>query len=346
MMKATLILAAIAISTLPGWAVEMKLKWQPGKRYVFEHSSEYTAKMPLPGQGLIETKGKLSMTMNNDVAPHEKGVSVGYDFAGIRMKTEMQGIVMEYDSENPAKSGGLLGTMFQPLAEAKWTTTYSKDGKLLEVKGLDQVQAPGQLGLGKAELEAMTKQSSLFVPNKDVNPGDSWEAEMNLPMGAVGGDLSLVYTFKLEAIEQREGKAIAKVSISGKMKDALEDGGETVLDVEAKKVSGEMLFDLDLGQPIELRTAIELEMALPAGIPVEEGAPGKIPMKTLSVQKLLKVEDLSKKAEKPAGKKEGKAAPEESSSTPKRKALTDEEKAARKKARREKRKEKAGKVEK
>ena len=77
MMKATLILAAIAISTLPGWAVEMKLKWQPGKRYVFEHSSEYTAKMPFPGQGLIETKGKLSMTMNNDVAPHEKGVSVG-----------------------------------------------------------------------------------------------------------------------------------------------------------------------------------------------------------------------------------------------------------------------------
>lgn len=338
--QALLVVGALAFSAVSSWAVELKLKWQPGKRYVFEHSSDYTAKMPLPGQGLMETKGKMVMTMNNDVSAHEKGVKVGTAFAGIRMRSEMQGLVMDYDSENPAKSGGILGPLLQPLADAKYDAIYNKDGTLLEMKGLDQVQAPGQMGIGKAELEAMARQSSKFLPKQDVKPGDTWQSDMELPMGALGGDLSIKYSFKLEAIEERKGRAIAKVSITGTMNDALEESGESVLNVEAKSVSGEMLFDIELGQPLELRTILDLEMVVPG--PVEAGAPGKMPMKTLSVQKLLKVEDLPAKGAKASRNKEKKpAAPSEDpkpSATSRGETLTPEENKARRKARREKRK--------
>lgn len=330
-----LIAGALAVSVAAGHAAELKLKWQPGKRYVFEHTSDYSAKMPLPGQGLIETKGKMAMTMNNDVSSHEKGVRVGTNFAGIRMKTEMQGIVMEYDSENPAKAGGILGTVLKPLADAKYDAIYNEEGTLLEMKGLDEVQAPGQLGIGKAELEAMAEQSSKFLPKKDVNVGDTWQSDMELPMGALGGDLSIKYSFRLDAIEQREGRAMARISITGKMNDAVEDDGEAVLTVEANKVSGELLFDIGLGQPLELRTLLDLEMKVPG--PVQEGAPGKMPMKTISVQKLLKVVDLPSK---PAGSgKKPKSAPgKDPSSTTPSESLTPEEKKVRKSARREKRK--------
>jgi hypothetical protein len=76
--------------------------------------------------------------------------------------------------------------------------------------------------------------------------------------------------------------------------------------------------------------------------PVEAGAPGKMPMKTLSVQKLLKVEGLPAKEAKPSGNQEKKpAAPSENSkrsATTRGETLTPEEKKARRKARREKRK--------
>ena len=82
-----------------------------------------------------------------------------------------------------------------------------------------------------------------------------------------------------------------------------------------------MLFDIDLGQPLELSTTTVLETGLPAGIPQAEGAPGKMPIKSVSVQKLVGVEDLKKessgskgdsrtkpKATVPAGSKEEKKA--------------------------------------
>ena len=126
----------------------------------------------------------------------------------------------------------------------------------------------------------------------------------------------------------------------GEGREAVEEGGESVLNVEAKSVSGEMLFDIELGQPLELRTVLDLEMVVPG--PVEAGAPGKMPMKTLSVQKLLKVEDLPAKAAKPSGTTEKKSTapsgnPKPSASS-RGETLTPEEKKARRKARREKRK--------
>jgi hypothetical protein len=206
----------------------------------------------------------------------------------------MAGAVIEYDSEDPAKNGGILGPMLQPLKDAKYASIFDADGKLIELEGLDEIQAPGQMGFGKGELEAMAKQSAELMPGKDVSPGDSWDAEVKLPLGGLGNDLSLMYTLKLEGIEEIDGKSIARISITGRMKEGDEDVEQGALAVEAKKITGLMLFDIELGQPTEMSTTVELEMALPAGVPVEEGAPGKMPVSSTTVQKLIKVEALPK----------------------------------------------------
>ncbi len=327
------ILGALALGVLPAEAVELRLKWQPGKRYVFDNTADSSMKMPLPGQGLIETKGRMVMRIHNEVSPHEKGVRVSQSYDSLRMRQEMQGLVMEFDSSDPSKGGGLLGTALKPLIETRFAAIYDKKGKVVGTEGLDKVQGANQLGMGKQELEAMARQSSEFLPGRDVKPGDTWNSEVDLPMGELGGKVTIDYTLKLENVVEQEGRKIARVSFSGKMKEAEEAEEGEVLKVEVKEATGMMLFDIDLGQPLELSTTTLLETGLPAGIPQAEGAPGKMPIKSVSVQKLIGVEDLKKAAA--GGKSESKSKAEAPAADP---AESKEEKRTRRKERKARRK--------
>ena len=124
---------------------------------------------------------------------------------------------------------------------------------------------------------------------------------------------------------------MARISIAGKAKKAgKEQSGEEVLKVDVRTASGAMVFDIALGQPAEYSTTVELEMGLPAGLPQAEGAPGKMPLKTVSVGKLVAVETLENPVSEAGGDGKRKA-----------KSVTGEsaaEKKARRKARKEKRK--------
>ena len=296
-MKLAITTALLLFATLPGQAVELKLKWQPGKRYVFVQETTSTATVPM-GDLKMETNSRMTQTMYNDVTAHEKGSSVQTSFKSIVMKTMMNGAVaMEFDSSDPAKSGGLIGDALAPIAKAKFDTIYDKDGKVVEIKGLDEIQDAAQMGLGKGELEAMAKQSAALLPGKDVQPGDTWETKVDVPLGALGKDAVLKYTCKLESVGDKDGKKVATISMTGEMKMDLNDGGEQLLTVEAKKITGTMIFDLALGQPVETKTSMKLEMGVPGGLPggaPGQGAPGKMPVEAVSVQTLASVEDLKK----------------------------------------------------
>lgn len=334
MTKASLVvLGALALGVLPAGAVELRLKWQPGKRYIFDNTAESSMKMPLPGQGLIETKGRMVLRLHNDVSAHEKGARVSHAFDSVRMRQEMQGLVMEYDSSDPSKGGGLLGTVLKPMTETRFAAIYDKKGKVVGTEGLEEVQGADQLGMGKEELEAMARQSSEFLPGRDVKPGDSWKSEVDLPMGELGGKVTIDYTLKLENIVEQEGRKVARISLSGRTKLADEEGAEEILKTEVKEATGMMLFDIDLGQPLEVATTILLETGLPAGIPQAEGAPGKMPLKSVSVQKLIGVEDLKKAAA--GGKSEPKSKAEAPAAAP---AESKEEKRTRRKERKARRK--------
>ncbi len=275
-----------------GTTMDLVLKWEPGKTYYFENSTQSRVKMPLPGQEPVDSVTTMVMEVRNGVSEHEKGIKVGFEFGRVMVKTNLQGLDIEYDSADPTKSEGLLAGMLAPVAKAKFAAIYSGDGDFIEMEGLDSVQAAGQLGVGKGELEAMTRQSAQFVPNKTVAIGESWESEVDLPMGSLGQDLVLLYSCILEEVVERDGKRLARILISGKTRDEALRGedGEQVLTVKARKIAGEILFDPILGQPVEIRNSMEMEMAVPASIPKAEGAPGTMPMSTESVQKLVRVE--------------------------------------------------------
>ena len=126
-MKTAISLTAVLLTALSAGAVDLKLKWNPGKRYVFEQETSSKATITLPGQAAMETDTKMAQTIHNDVTALAKGVEVGMKFESMRMKTSMNGVVaMEYDSKDPAKAGGLIGDMLKPLVEADFSAIYER----------------------------------------------------------------------------------------------------------------------------------------------------------------------------------------------------------------------------
>ena len=324
------VLAALILAILPVNAAELRLRWEPGKRYIFENTADTSMKIPLPGQGLIETTANMTMRIHNDVSPHKKGVKVGHAFASVRMKQQMQGLEMEYDSSDPAKRGGMLGTALKPLMETRFAAVYGKDGSLVATEGLDDLKGAGQMGMGKEELEAMARQSVDLLPGKNVEAGDSWETDVELPMGDLGGKVTIRYVLKMEEIFEDKGRKVARVSMSGATKAAKDEKKDEILRTEVKEATGTMLFDIQLGQPLEVASTVVLETGLPAGIPQAPGAPGKMPIKVISVQKLVGVEDFK---EAPSPREADLKEKSDETASPESKA----EKRARRKARKEKR---------
>lgn len=284
----SLVAGALMLAAGNTSGAELKLKWESGKRYVFseEMSSAMTMKM---GGMAMATQSEMKQQIHYDVAPHEKGQEVKMSVASIKMNVAMNGQEMMAFDSTQKDGGGAFDAMLKPLLNLKANVIYDKDGKVLEVTGLDDLQGLDQVGMGKKEIEQMARQASLLLPGRKVKQGEQWTAELNLPLGQLSKEpatLKMQMTF--EGMEKKDGKNLAKIAMTGGVN--LGEGDELPFDLTSKKIEGTMLFDVDLGQPRETMMEMEMELGLPEGTPVEEGALEKMPMTVKSVQTLKSVE--------------------------------------------------------
>lgn len=287
------ILGAVQLAAGGLDAVELKLRWEVGKRYAFQQdvnsSMEVVARrdeaaVPMNTNGLQ----RVSYT----VADHPAGTKVDMRLESFRTTTTMKGqVMMQFDSENPGANGGAQAGALAALMEARVATVFDDEGKVVEILGLDTVKGGAQGGMSRNQLEAMAKHAALYLPAKEVKPGETWQTEVDLPLGAVAGqEASIAYTMTFEGMEEREGRSLARISLSGKLR--VKAGAQGVrLPMEAKKLSGVIFFDPVVGQPIETNLSMEMLMRPPAGLPRAEGVPDGIPLRTATVQKLVAVED-------------------------------------------------------
>ena len=191
--------------------------------------------------------------------------------------------------------GGILGASLKPLFDLKVSTVYGEDGKILEIGGLDGLEGLDQVGMGREQIEMMVRSSSQLVPGKEVEPGETWKASMELPMAPLAKDPAIMeFELTFEGMQEKGGKNLAHITLTGKVAVGEAAEGQAPIQLRSKSITGEMFFDVELGQPRESSMKMELEMGVPENIPLEEGAPGKFPMSVLSTQKLLSVGDAKK----------------------------------------------------
>ena len=268
--------------------VELRLKWEEGKRYSFVEETSMSMTMAMGGAEMA-MQSEISQKMHYDVAAHESGKEVAMAFDAMKMTMKMNGQeMMAMDSEEGG--GGPMAETLKPLLNLKASIIYDAKGQVLEVKGLEDLEGMDQLGMGKEELDQMARQASMLLPGKDVAPGDTWSAELSMPLGELSKTpATMVFEAKFDGMTEKEGRKLAKISLSGSIKAPAAGEEAPPVVMKSKKIEGTMLFDVELGQPVETKMDMELEMGLPEGVPVEEGAPGTMPMKIQSIQKLKSV---------------------------------------------------------
>ena len=290
-----LMIGALGLA-LAGWAhaVELRLKWEVGKRYTFEVSSS-TAMTMTVGDKAMASESDMAQEICYKAALHEKGTEVTMEVESIKMGMRVNGqAMMDYDSKkNP--EGGVLGASFKPILDLKARAIYDKDGEIVEISGLDGLVGLDQVGSGAEQIEMMMREASQLMPGKDVAVGESWKSMVEFPMAPLAKEpATMVFDLKLEAMEEKDGKELARISLTGRIENQQENGAEAPLQLRSKSISGEILFDAELGQPRESGMKMELEMGVPEDVPLAEGAPGKIPMTIVTSQKLLSVENVEK----------------------------------------------------
>jgi len=271
--------AALTSTTMADEAksANLSLKYTPGKIYYTTQSTNMLMNM---GPGM-DMNNLMVMSMKGAAKEHAKGVEVAISYEGMRMKVEMGGqVAAEYDSAKEDNSPE-LAEQLDPMLKTKFSAIFTKDGKYVGSEGLDQLKLDPKTGVTKETLESMMKQGSVMLPNREIKIGESWKAEIKVPMQGVG-KMEMSFDEKLVSIEKMDGRDIAKIEFTGKIKPLEMKQGEVVVKIASKQITGTILFDLELHQA--RKTEMNMELVMEAG-------GQKMSMTAVTVQELTKVDD-------------------------------------------------------
>lgn len=263
-----------------GEGVLFQLRFEPGKSYLSETTMDNTSTVMMAGQE-IKSVMKMDMGSTQKVTAVESGVSVEQSISSIKMDANTGGMAMTFDSENPE---GQLAAMLQPLMGAKTVMLLDAKGEVLSVEA-PAIPGMEALGMGQEDMKRSAREMAEMMPNKEVAAGESWTVESLLPTGGMTEKpVTITYTMRFEGMVEQGENQLAKVKIEGVIKD-----GDENIQVTSRELSGVMLFDPKLGQPVETTLLMDLEIGLPADVPVAEGAAGAMPVKMKTVSRLVEV---------------------------------------------------------
>ncbi|MGJ8723515.1 MAG: DUF6263 family protein [Roseibacillus sp.] len=270
-------LALVFSASISAEEVLVQLKFEPGKVYITETEVKQSAVIAMAGQEM-KTAMTMKATTSQTVTKAETGVTIVQKMDSMFMDMDAAGMKMTFDSENPE---GPLAMMFGPLMEAETTMNLGPDGKVISIKA-QAVPGMEAMGMGKEEMTQAAREMTDMMANKTVAEGASWTTTSKLPTGGMTEKpVTINYTMTFDSMVEKEEHRLAKILIVGKV-----DEGDGNLQVTSKELTGEMLFDPKIGQPREMTMIVDLEIGLPEGAEVAEGAPGKMPMRTETVSKL------------------------------------------------------------
>jgi hypothetical protein len=116
---------------------------------------------------------------------------------GVKMKIDIGGTKVEYDSTAAAPAGNPLADFFQKLVGSEFTITVNKENKVTKVEGREAFlqkliganpQMEGLLKqiLSEDALKEMAEPTFGVIPAKEIKKGDTWERTSKLDMGPIG----------------------------------------------------------------------------------------------------------------------------------------------------------------
>jgi hypothetical protein len=159
---------------------------------------------------------------------------------GVKMKIDIAGSPVSYDSTNEAAPGGTntaLSEFFKALKGSQFTLTIGKDMTVQKVEGREEfikklIQSNKQLEqllnkiLGEEAIKQMADPTFGVVPPQAKKPGESWTKQVKLSLGPLGSyENTYTYTYTKQTGD------IADIDVKVALKytpPAPDQGGETL----------------------------------------------------------------------------------------------------------------------
>jgi hypothetical protein len=275
-------LAVFAASAVPALAQDtVELKWKFDKPFYQTMTTETKQSMKVMGMDITQNQ---EQTFIFSWTPKEldanKNQVLVQKIEGVKMKIEIGGNTINYDSTKETPGGNPLAEFFKALVGSEFKITISPDMKVVKIEGREEfvkklIQANQQMEpllkqiLSEDALKEMADPAFAAVPGKAVKKGDTWTKDSKLNMGPIGSyDTQYTYTY-----EGNEGK-LAKIKVQTNLKYQPPSAASagvlpfqiTQADLKSKNSSGTILFNPEAGRLESSEMNLQLEGKLTIAI--------------------------------------------------------------------------------
>jgi hypothetical protein len=194
---------------------------------------------------------------------------------GVKMRIEIGGQPIEYDSTKEGQTSSSLGDFFKALVGAQFTLTVNKDFKVTKIEGRDEFlkklsQANPQMEtllkqiLNEEALKEMADPTFAAVRSNPVKKGETRNKSSKLDMGPIGtyeNSYKYVYEGKDKDKSKLDRIKVETTLIYHKPTDPASGGLPfkiTAANLTSKNAGGTILFDNDKGRVEEANMSVEL----------------------------------------------------------------------------------------
>jgi serine/threonine protein kinase len=261
-----------SISMPSAGLVELKEKWPPGKRYVFDFNFKQDTAILLRGRTNTVNEGltigsRLGLTVLHETP--DGGHELELEFLSVRNGIKIgDHTILDYDSANPSAADQTNGAaaVFREIVGSKirYFLDANNNPERLEgvaelVQRIKSVPQVGPLTAGIKNLfntaffEAFTNKPPI-LPQQAVQPGDSWTSHHENRVVGTGIEVQ-DYTVIFQNWEMHENHRCARLDIQEIMKvkpDPNSKRDATTYRPRDGVSEGVVWFDPELGQAIEI----------------------------------------------------------------------------------------------
>ncbi len=265
MLPQSLVAVLVILGAVPAPAVgQTKLEWKFNKGDVFYQKSDTMVKQAMTIMGM-----KIDQDMDNSTIASFTVVDKLNDGSVVlEQKIEEIGV-------KNAGVGAPIGQMLQQMKGASFKITLSPKLKVTKFEGYEDLMKKigGDDPVAGRMLRAMMTEDTLkksveeafaFVPDAPVKKGDSWERQMEVPLGPLGA-LNATNKYTYEGQE----KGLEKISVVSNMKYTAPKDGDGGLpfkiskgDLKADNAKGTIYFDAAKGRLAESEMKMKLKGSL------------------------------------------------------------------------------------
>lgn len=247
--------------------MELKLKWDLGKRYVQRMEMTQGSETALPGSPQPmkqETKQTQDVSLSVLKERDGGGRELEMEILGMMLVSKAGGRdVLSFDSKKDASgdAGKPMAPMLRKMVGTHVKFLTDASGNIEGVEGFKEVLdriSEGSSALEQGMIKGMFSEdhfkemysAAQGLPDKPVKIGDTWPLKVEMALGPLGTVvLNSQYTFK--GWERHNDHKSVLLEFTGVLTTGSDSGAGGGMTIENGKTSGKMWFDPALGMVID-----------------------------------------------------------------------------------------------